>query len=102
MVFPDKFYLWTEVDQDQSEPTYTEPTYTIDALPILQPYLERARLTAEQISGESLELIVSSWLGEIIHAEHFADNIDPSQQWLLESGLYAALAGGKFEYGAAA
>ncbi len=63
MVFPDKFYLWFngEASQDQSE-----PTYTIDASPILQPYFERAGVAADQISGASLELIVASWLGEII------------------------------------
>ena len=99
MVFPDKFYLWANAEsfQDQSE-----PTYTIDASPILQPYFERAGVMADQISGESLELIVTSWLGEVIHSEQLPENIDTSQQWLFESGLYAALAGGRFEHEAAA
>ncbi|MCU0533614.1 MAG: hypothetical protein MUD14_06930 [Hydrococcus sp. Prado102] len=99
MVFPDKFYLWsnTEADLDRNE-----PTYTIDAYPILHPYFEKAGVTAEQISKESLELIISSWLGEIIHSEWLPENIDASQQWLIESGLYSALVGGKFEYEAAA
>lgn len=99
MVFPDKFYLWsnTEAYQDQSK-----PTYTIDASPILQPYFERVGVTSDQISGDSLELIVSSWLGEIIHSEQLPESMDASQQWLIESGLYAALVGGKFEHEAAA
>ncbi|MBW4695474.1 MAG: hypothetical protein KME27_27310 [Lyngbya sp. HA4199-MV5] len=99
MVFPDKFYLWSdgEAYQDQSE-----PTYTIDASPILQPYFERAGVGANQISGASLELIVTSWLGEIIHSDQLPENIDTSQQWLIESGLYAALIGGKLEHEAAA
>lgn len=99
MVFPDKFYLWSDAEayQDQSE-----PTYTVDASPILQPYFERAGLTADQISGASLELIVTSWLGEIIHSEQLPENIDDSQQWLIESELYAALVGGKLEHEAAA
>jgi hypothetical protein len=99
MVFPDKFYLWSNAQayQDQSE-----PTYTIDASPILQPYFERAGVTADQISGASLELVVTSWIGEIIHSNQLPENIDASQQWLIESGLYAALAGGKFEHEAAA
>lgn len=99
MVFPDKFYLWSNAEayQDQSE-----PTYTIDASPILQPYFERAGVTSDQISGDSLELIVSSWLGEIIHSEQLPESMDASQQWLIESGLYAALVGGKFEHEAAA
>ena len=99
MVFPDKFYLWTdkEADSDQSI-----PTYTIDASPILQPYFERAGMTVDQISSQSLELIVSSWLSEIIHTEKLPETVDSSQQWLIESGLYAALIGGEFEHEAAA
>lgn len=99
MVFPDKFYLWANVEAhlDQSE-----PTYTINASPIFGPYFERAGVTAETISGQSLELIVSSWLGEIIHADKVPEQMDASERWLIESGLYDALAGGRFEYEAAA
>jgi hypothetical protein len=99
MVFPDKFYLWSNAEayQDQSE-----PTYTIDASPILQPYFERAGVTADKISGDSLEIIVTSWLGELIHSDQLPANMDVSQQWLIESGLYAALVGGKFEHETAA
>lgn len=99
MVFPDKFYLWTNAEayQDQSE-----PTYTIDATQILQPYLERSGVTADQISEASLELIVTSWLGEIIHSDQLPKDTEASQQWLIESGLHAALAGGKIEHGLAA
>ncbi|MEJ6481084.1 hypothetical protein N0Y54_07015 [Nostoc punctiforme UO1] len=94
MVFPDRFYLWTNADVrlDQSE-----PTYIIDARPILNRYFERAGVKADQISGQSLELIVASWLGEIIHSEKSPEDINESQQWLIDSGLYAALAGGKFD-----
>jgi hypothetical protein len=99
MVFPDKFYLWSNAEAYQEQ---SEPTYTIDASPILQPYFERAGVAPDQISGVSLELIVTSWLGEIIHANQLPENIDASQQWLIESGLYAALVGGKLEHEAAA
>ncbi|MGB3238310.1 MAG: hypothetical protein WBB29_08440 [Geitlerinemataceae cyanobacterium] len=99
MVFPDRFYLWTdtEVHLDGSE-----PTYTIDARPILQPYFEKAGVTDDRIRGESLELIVASWLGEILHSEKSPEELDESQRWLVDSGLYAALVGGKFEHEAAA
>ncbi|MEB3355954.1 MAG: hypothetical protein VKK04_04455 [Synechococcales bacterium] len=99
MVFPDKLYLWAGADaaQDQSQ-----PTYTIDASPILQPYFERAGVAPDQISGESFELIVESWLSEIVHANQRPEGIGDTQQWLLESGLYAALAGGEVEHEAAA
>jgi len=92
MAFPDKFYLWSDPDADQDQ---SKPTYTIDAAPIFQPYCERAGVIANQLSGYSLELIVTSWLGEIIHSNQLPENVDTEQQWLIESGLYAALVGGK-------
>ncbi len=70
----------------------------IDASPILQPYFQRAGVTNDQISRQSLELIVASWLGEIIHSEKPPEGLDDSQRWLIDSGLYAALAGGKFQH----
>ncbi|MGF1481413.1 MAG: hypothetical protein ACFB4I_18340 [Cyanophyceae cyanobacterium] len=97
LVFPDKFYLWSEAN---TQLDLSKPTYTIDAHPILEPYLTQAGVTAEQISGQSLEFIVASWLGEIIHSKNLSER--NSQRWLIESGLYAAIAGGKFEYEAAA
>ena len=99
MVFPDRLYLWA---RDEAQLDRSEPTYTIDARPILQPYFERADVTAEQISKQNLELIVAAWLGEMLHAAQPPDTMGVSQSWLMDSGLYDALAGGSFEYGSAA
>ena len=93
MVFPDRFYLWTHPDSQHRQ---SQPTYQIDAYPILQPYFKHAGVTADQISGPSLELIIASWLGAIIHGEQPPEVLDESQTWLVESGLYDALVGGKF------
>jgi hypothetical protein len=98
MVFPDKFYLWTDAQANRER---NEPSYTIDASPILQPYFERAGVIGEQISSQSLELIIASWLGEIIHSEKCPEDLDLGH-WLIDSGLYAAIAGGKFDLEAAA
>ena len=98
IVFPDKFYLW--IDENYIEES--KPAYIIDAYSILQPYFERAGVTASQISGQSLELIVAAWLGEIIYSPKPPENIDDSQRWVMDSGLYAALTGGKFEHEAVA
>ena len=49
------------------------------------------------ISGQNLELIVSSWLGEIIYGESATTIMDESQQWLINSGLCEALHGGKID-----
>ncbi|MCU0568955.1 MAG: hypothetical protein MUF49_20445 [Oculatellaceae cyanobacterium Prado106] len=94
MAFPDRFHLWSNVKTDQNQ---DKPAYSLDALSILQPYFDRSGVTADQISRESLELIVASWLSEIMHSEKLPAHIATTQPWLIESGLYEALAGGKLE-----
>jgi hypothetical protein len=84
MVFPDQLYLWTNANADSDQ---SEPTYTIDARPIFQPYLERAGIIVDQISSQSLELIIGFWLREIIYSEDLPKNVAESQPWLIESGL---------------
>ena len=61
----------------------------------LQPYFDQSGVSAERVSGHSLELIIASWLNEIIHKK--ADEIDSSQQWLIESGLYNAVVDGSID-----
>lgn len=89
MVFPDRFYLWTN-----NEPE-SEPAYIIDAAPILQRYFDRLRTTADDIGSDTL-ISMMSWLMRIIHTQSPQD-IDKSQQWLIDSGLYPALFQGEFE-----
>jgi hypothetical protein len=95
MVFLDRFYLWTDADAQSDQ---SQPTYSVDARPILQSYLEGAGITAERISRQSLELIIESWLWQMINSEKSAAELDKSQQWLVDSGLYEAITGGKFDY----
>ncbi len=92
MVFPNNFFLWNGVNAYIENST---SNYTIDARPLLKYYFERARVNPNKISRSSLELIILSWLKEIIYSEKSPKNLDSSQQWLLQSGLYAALSGGK-------
>ncbi|MGZ8216018.1 hypothetical protein [Methylomagnum sp.] len=94
MAFPDRFYLWKNAGLNPGE---IEPTHSIDARPILEPYFKRAGILGNRISGQSFELIIASWLSEIIHAS--LGSLDSSQQWLIESGLYDAVAGGSLDHG---
>jgi hypothetical protein len=91
IVCPDKLYLWTNalIQKDQ-----VLPNYVIDASQIFQPYFDRVEVTPTNI-GQNLELIVSSWLGEIIYGENAVTIMDESQRWLIDSGLYEALHGGE-------
>ena len=100
MVFPDKFYLWANVN---AQLEISEPTYAVDARPILQPYLDKAGITpGQKISSQSLVLIVTSWLSKIIYNDQPPGETDESERWLVDSGLYAAIAGGSFGREAAA
>ncbi|HAO12473.1 MAG TPA: hypothetical protein DCQ51_15200 [Planktothrix sp. UBA8407] len=95
LVFTDSIYLWSNLNHQKQ---IAEPSYIIDATPIFQPYFERAGVTADQINPQSFEMIVTSWLREIIHSQTFGKESDQSQQWLVESGLGTAIAGGFFQY----
>lgn len=102
LAFPDLFYLWNEVDSHLELNQLSQPTYSIDAQPILQPYFERAGVTADTISAQSLELVIASWLSEIMHTGQVPYGVDTSQHWIVDSGLQDALSGGRFEPEAAA
>lgn len=94
IVCPDKLYLWTNAPIQED---LVLPNYVIDAAPIFQPYFDQVGVTPTNISGQNMELIVSSWLGEIIYGEKTTMMMDESQQWLIDSGLYDALHGGNVE-----
>ena len=75
-------------------PELIEPSYEFDAIPFLQPYYEGAQLSPGSISGQGFELIVASWLNELIWSGVSA-NVPEAQRKLLEnSGLLKALEGG--------
>ena len=93
MVFPDRFYLWTNPGKN-SKPG--KPTRSIDARPILRPYFKQSGVTADHVSEASLELITAAWLNDLIHRK--PNEIDASQRWLLDSGLYDAVAGGSLQH----
>jgi hypothetical protein len=73
LALPDRFYLWKNNGKKLEA---GEPNYAIDAEPVLKPYLERAGIRVEQISSQSLELILTSWLNELVHKK--PDELDSS------------------------
>ncbi len=92
--FPDKFYLW----KDNSMTNYinkNQPDYTIDASSILQPYFQEINVQNNHIRESSLEMIVASWLNDIMYSETNVEELEKSHSWLIDSGLYASLLGGK-------
>ena len=93
LVLPDRFFLWEGAAQSPEEH---------DAGPVLRPYFERAGVTPDAISSAGFELIVSSWLSEVLRADPTLDDSDKLPAWLIESGLLDAIQGGYVRHEAAA
>ena len=93
LALPDRFYLWRNIPNPAST---MPPDFTIDALPVLEPFFERAGISIDDASEHSLELALSSWLETLTKAP--ADNQqEKSSEWLAESGLAQAILGGRVE-----
>lgn len=90
LAMPDRFYLWREGPSNN----VNNPDYSIDPRPFLAPYIEQAGIPLEEISPQSFELIVTSWLIEVMNATNADIQINVGQHWLVDQGLYEAIAGG--------
>lgn len=91
LALPDRLYLWKDVD---NKPEIIEPTYEIDSMPFFEPYYKLSALNPERLNGESFELIVSSWMNELIRFGISSSVPVEQRKQLLESGLLDVLNGG--------
>jgi hypothetical protein len=91
LALPDRLYLWKDAE---NTPELIEPTFEIDATPLFQPYYARADCSPDQLTAESFELIVSSWLNELVHSGIPARVPQAQRRLLQESGLLDAIKGG--------
>jgi hypothetical protein len=92
----DRIYLWPRAD---AAPDLTPPAYEVEAEPVLRPYLAGTRLDLEALSGPAFEMLVSTWLNELVRSDGALRN---GQSWLEESGLLAAIRHGRLDYQVAA
>ena len=99
LALPDKFYLWKNVGRTLE---LLEPTQKVDPRPFLQPYYEKSGISANDITGEGFELVVTSWLNQVLRAESPQELSNGNQDWLINSGLFDKLADGHLELEAAA
>jgi len=97
MAFPDQFYLWTDSVHKKGT---VNPDFTIDAIPILRPYLSKSGLTTKDLSGQSLEILVAAWIISLTDQEPNSQSGQPD--WLIKSGLQEALTGGRLAQGVSA
>jgi len=91
LALPDFFYLWTDA---LSVHELAPPAYQIKAIEVLVPYLDQITQSLQELSEYGLELLVTSWLADVVEAELRRDMVGPHLQWLFDSGLYEAIAHG--------
>jgi len=87
LALPDRFYLWKDAGIIPEE---VPPTYEIDPKPFLQPYYNGAGISLDSFTGESFELIISSWLSTLLQVDVLPEELQ-GQDWLVESGLFEAI-----------
>ncbi len=94
VALPDRLYLWKNAG---NLPDLVEPDYIVDAQPLLDSYFARAGLTAQTISGQTFELLVVLMLNDLFLKDVASLQKQGDFKWLLESGLYDELQGGRIE-----
>lgn len=95
IITPDRLYLWKGAGE---QPDLIHPTYEADARPIFKPYFERTRVAPADVSSHAFELVVASWLGDLMRSEEPAQKFANGERWLVESGFLDAVKGGRIEY----
>ncbi len=91
LALPDTFYLWKNTGNTSDA---VAPTQKVNPQPFLQPYFGSSDMTSNDLTGGSFDLIVTSWLNQVIRAQNTQELVNENQDWLISSGLYNQLAGG--------
>ncbi|GEM_PF-674354 len=89
IVTPDAIYLWKN-----NAPPDALPDYAIDGKEMLEAFANKLSLSLEGMSIYGFEMLVATWLQDLIFSDLSPETADPSLQWLFESGLYAAMKNG--------
>lgn len=98
LVTPDRLYLWKDAG---TAPTEIPPTYVADTQSEFEPYFERAGVEPHNVSGAAFEMLVGSWLGDLIRSEGGAGESADPRGWLVRSGFSAAVKDGRIRFEAA-
>lgn len=99
LALPEAFYLWKG---NAPERHNAPPDYVIDAGAALAPYTSGIQLPLTELSSFSLQILVTSWLEDLIGARIDAESAAEGVRGLFDSGLYDAIEGGAIEAAIAA
>ncbi|MEE4358229.1 MAG: hypothetical protein V2I97_17300 [Desulfococcaceae bacterium] len=92
---PDRFYLWKDVG---NTPEIVKPTFEIDARPILESYLTESGISETEMTSQSFELVISSWLNSLLNDDYLPEKNNGNLKWIKQTGLHESLKGGRLEH----
>lgn len=92
LAMPDNLYLWLGKEMG-GEPT--RPHYVISPEPLFRRYLDSAHVNSLKLGKESLEILINSWISDLIQGGLPDDLPEPQRTILAESGLVDAIKGGR-------
>lgn len=92
---PDRVYLWKGRNPAQSP-------QEVDARPLFTPYFQGAGVKAEDASSQAFELVVASWLGDLLRFHESREALAAAQARLIDPGFVDAIRGGRLAYEPAA
>jgi hypothetical protein len=72
-----------------------EPDYVISPEPLFRRYLDSVNVNSLKLSEQSLEILVNSWISDLIESGLPDDLPEPQRTMLAESGLVDAIRGGR-------
>ena len=90
LALPDKLYLWKN-NAPNFDPMATP--YEINPEPFFDPYYKKANVNPNDLSGSSFELILNSWINELVSCGLSPDLPYDHREILRQSGLRDALKG---------
>jgi len=91
LALPDVFYLWKQGEPIEED---AAPSYEIDARESLAPYTKAFINSLDSLSSSSLELLVASWLQDLVNRSPLRGGAAHETGWFVESGLRDAIRGG--------
>lgn len=99
IVTPDRLYLWRE---PKPETDVVLPDFVVDSRPLFLPYLQKTSVDLDRISRFAFEMLVISWLSDLVYARRETEGPEPGQAWLMDSGFLDATRNGRLFYDHAA
>jgi len=88
--FPDRFFLWKALESSRPD---AQPDYSYHGGDLLEPFLGILDPESEVRMELQHEKVVATWLEFLTRANELP--AQASTAWLLESGLFSAISGGR-------